>query len=106
MSDFVKYLKQVSEEFRLLNEDVEKILIEKKKQSEGKESKNPSLKSIQSVTKMHKSKNEAKNLGTIQSVTKMHRNKNEAENSNKNKNPEENKEIDFIKDRINRIFSK
>jgi len=76
MSDFVKYLKQISEEFRLLNEDVEKIVIEKK--NEGKV-KVPSLKSIQSVTKMHK-------------------NKIEAENSNK--------EIDFIKDRINRIFSK
>jgi len=76
MSDFVKYLKQISEEFRLLNEDVEKIVIEKK--NEGKV-KVPSLKSIQSVTKMNK-------------------NKIEAENSNK--------EIDFIKDRINRIFSK
>ena len=76
MSDFVKYLKQISEEFRLLNEDVEKIVAEKK--NEGKV-KVPSLKSIQSVTKMHK-------------------NKIEAENSNK--------EIDFIKDRINRIFSK
>ncbi len=81
MSDFVKYLKQISEEFRLLNEDVEKIVAEKKNELEGRESKKPSLKSIQSVTKMH-------------------RNKNDAENSGKNK------EIEFINDRINRIFSK
>jgi hypothetical protein len=104
MSDFIQYLRQISEEFRLLNEDIGKIVAEKKKEAEGKESKKPSLKSIQSVTMMHKSKNEAKNLGTIQSVTKMHKNKTEAENSNKNSG--ENKEIDFINDRINRIFSK
>lgn len=79
MSDFVKYLNGISEELRILNEDISKIIAEKK--NKGEENKVPSLKSIQSVTKMHK-------------------NKSEAENSEKNK------EIDFIKDRINRIFSK
>lgn len=85
MSDFAKYLNSISEELRLLNEDISKIITEKKKEQEGKESKKPSLKSIESVTKMHK-------------------NKNEAENSNKKS--DESREIDFIKDRLNRIFSK
>lgn len=81
MSDFVQYLKQISEEFRLLNEDIGKIVAEKKKEAEGKESKKPSLKSIQSVTKMHKNKEELERA-------------------------KENPEIEFINDRINRIFSK
>ena len=78
MSDFVKYLKQISEEFRLLNEDVEKIVAEKK--NEGKV-KVPSLKSIQSITKMYNNKEELQKA-------------------------KESPEVDFIKNRINRIFSK
>lgn len=81
MSDFAKYLNSISEELRILNEDISKITIEKKKEEEGKELKKPSLKSIQSITKIHKNKEEAQKA-------------------------KECPELEFINDRMNRIFSK
>jgi hypothetical protein len=62
MSDFTEYLKKMSDEFKILNSDIDKIIAKKKNESnsQGEENikKSLSLKSLQPRTKMYKNKQE------------------------------------------------
>jgi hypothetical protein len=62
MSDLVKHLKKVSDEFKTLSTDIDKIIAKKKNElnNPGKEdiSKSLSLKSLQPRTKLYKNKQE------------------------------------------------
>ncbi len=100
MSDFAKYLETIAEELKILEGDIQNIIDSK---SDG--STKGGRKSIQPMTRMYRDKNDAESISkgkvnnrSLQSVTKISKNKSEVENSSQ--------DIEFIKDRINRIFSR
>ena len=83
MGDIVKSLEKAVAELSLLSEDIKRMVMEKRKEegnSDKKDFKDISLRSLQPTIKMYKTKDEAKTS-------------------------KENKEFDFIKTQLEKIFS-
>lgn len=101
MDGFAKYLKQISDEMAVLDGDISKIIMAKKKAiSEDKKIKkeDPEKKDASNFKQAAKEQFKAVSLKSLHPVTKMYKSKGEI------KNAQENPEIDFVTHKIKDIF--
>ena len=94
MSDFVKYLKKISDEFKILNTDIDKIIAKKKNEAKD----NVSLVDEKVDEKDSKLLPKSLSLKSLQPRTKLYKNKQEMIEAKKNP------EFDFIKKQIEEIL--
>jgi hypothetical protein len=99
MSDYAKYLKSVSEELKILQGDITRIIIAKEKEAKEKGKSQEVKKDISKKTTT-KEQFQKISLKSMQSVTSMYKDKEEIKKAN------ENPEIDFITKRLGEIFNK
>jgi len=108
MDDFSEYLKQTSEELKVLQGDITRMIVAKQKQlketkkdKEGtQKNKEGNIETGQDKKTMARDQFKKISLKSIQPVTKLYKNEKEIEEANDN--PEE----DFISNRLKEIFNR
>jgi len=102
MDNFAKYLTQVSDGLKVLEDDINRIVNDKKKQAKDGQIKGEENKDTSANVKKKNQQEQFKSISlkSLQPVTKMY--KNEKEIKAAQKNPE----LDFITKQLENIFNK
>lgn len=98
MDDFSKYLRGISDELKILQGDITRIVTSKEKEHKEEEKKSQEKEGV--TKKSAKEQFRGISLKSLQPVTKMYKSEKEIKDS------QENPEFDFITKKLEDIFSK